>query len=271
MLVLIQHEIVPENLEILGTALIAIFLGRGSGRTLMDYLAAHILLPDAEQPALGGLECQFDLPLDLRKKLIPVHPALLEQVLQGQDVALLILPVGLAVFLDRVVGQVRVVVCGVDVVLLAGCPDVAFLEEVVLLAVGHQSEHPDVKFPLAYQERSLYVFLDNEAPLFVPAQLCFQEIPELLDCSEKMDSPAPVQIRRLEQPQRSPSIDIRILGRDVRTLLLEGGHIDERIAGFEFIQQDLVKLLDLFFSALTLMAGHARGLLFVAPEILVLF
>lgn len=83
----------------------------------------------------------------------------------GQFVRRLVLPVVLALLLDRVVGQVdHVVPQVVQVVLLAAGPDVALLVPVpsdVPVAAGDQQVVSDVEFPPAVEER-LQVLLDDQ-------------------------------------------------------------------------------------------------------------
>lgn len=87
----------------------------------------------------------------------------LVELLEGQLVALLELPVVLRVLLHRIVGQMDVRIRDVlKVELLSRRPQVTFREHVHVQRLGHQYPHSDVEFAILNQQGLLDVLLDDE-------------------------------------------------------------------------------------------------------------
>lgn len=153
--------------------------------------------------------------------------------MQGQDVPLFVLAVGLAVFLDGIVGEMREVVRRADIEDRTRGPDIAFLEEENFPILRDHRIHPDIKFPTIDQHRLLDILLDQKASLLMFAELLLQQIAQFLNGPEQVYAPATVEIGGLEQPQTGIPVDLVMDGREEGALFLRVGHIDEIVMGFQ--------------------------------------
>ena len=119
--------------------------------------------------SFDGQESVDDYILNARKKefvnlkivLRVVLVKVVLQVLVVQRVTFLVLRVALTLNLKTLVGQVDVIVFGLEVVLCGTGPEVAWLVEVDTEVVSHHSPHADVKLAPVEQEWFFNVLLDH--------------------------------------------------------------------------------------------------------------
>lgn len=147
----IDHEIQPENLEV-----VLVSLGGDLDERALDGVDSDLFHP--------GQNLFLEIVLFLGMVRIEV----LLELSVGDLVRRLILAIIGSVLLDRIVGQVDLPLEIVDVELVGGSADVAFLEPVRLEDAVDLADHhvvPDIELPLLIQEGTIDVKLHYEGLL----------------------------------------------------------------------------------------------------------
>lgn len=144
---MVNHEVVPKQLKaVLPVLLIQLLLHRVN---CLHNDMLHVLH-------------QILLHINLHLPIVVLFYVLL-QIIERQLVSIFKLPIGLAVLLHCVVGQMdELVLAVVNLVVLTGCSQVALFEEVHLHLLSHQHPYSDVELASVDEHGSLDVLLNHE-------------------------------------------------------------------------------------------------------------